>query len=73
MKCEDLEMLLAGINPDCSRGYFYVQKINILARFSFGRSGSFDSAGEAHDALKKYLAKRRDRKRLTIGFYDLPA
>lgn len=67
MKRKDLAMLLAGINPDCTRGYFYVKKINVLARFSFGKSGSFDTVGEAHNALESYLLKRKDSDSLDVG------
>lgn len=52
-------------------GCFYVRKVNVLARFSFGKSESFDSINKAREALNAYLLKRKDGNLLEVGFVEV--
>jgi hypothetical protein len=47
-------------------GVYFVNKINMIAQFSFGDSGSFSSSVDAQKALTKYLQKRKDKDSLTV-------
>jgi len=49
-----------------SNGIYYVSKKNVVARFSFGKNGSFETISEAFSAMALWLAKRKDADKLNV-------
>tara|TARA_Y100000310_G_scaffold333795_1_gene412089 strand:+ start:358 stop:591 length:234 start_codon:yes stop_codon:yes gene_type:complete len=48
-------------------GVYMIHKKNIVAQFSFGVDGSFESIRDAFKSMSLYLAKRKDSDNLTVS------
>ena len=55
-----------NVVSESAEGAYFVIKKNTIAQFSFGGSGTFQTAKEAFDAMSAYLASRKDSAALRV-------
>ena len=59
------------VNLEANTGIYYVNKINTLKTFSFGKGELHSDCEQANKSLSSYLAKRSDSDSLNVTLINL--